>query len=184
MGSVVLGTTMSVDGFIADRNGDSSILYPDLENLRHTDMLKESIARTGAVVMGRRAYDMAAGDFTGYEYQVPIFVVTHHVPQTAIKGENDNLTVTFVTAGVESAVQMAQSAAGDKDVTVIGGASTAQQCLQAGLVDELQIGIFPILLGDGLRFFDDDIGGEATRFEKLGVMETETRTDIRYRVLT
>lgn len=77
---------------------------------------------------------------------------------------------------------MARSAAGDKDVTVIGGASTAQQCMKAGLVDELQIGIFPILLGDGLRMFDE-IGSEPTRLEKLRVMESATRTDIRFRVL-
>lgn len=102
MGTVVLGMTMSVDGFVADRNSDLSSLYPDLDDLRHTDMLKESIARTGAVVMGRRAYGMADGDFTDYEYQVPIFVVTHHVPETVTRGENSRLTLTFVTAGIES----------------------------------------------------------------------------------
>lgn len=183
MGSVVLGMTMSVDGFVADRTGSLSVLYPDLDELRHTEMLKEEIARTGAVVMGRRAFDIADGDLSGYEFQVPIFVVTHHDPQTPITGENDNLTVTFVTGGVEKAVQMAQTAAGDKDVTVIGGASIAQQCLRAGLVDELVLGIFPIILGNGLRMFDG-VGDEPIRLEKLRVMESETRTDIRYRVLT
>src|SRR5207249_3435023 len=84
---VILGTTMSLDGFINDRNGSVQSLYPDLEELRKTEMLQESIRTTGAVVMGRHAYDMGEGDFTDYEYQVPIFVLTHHVPEKVAKGE-------------------------------------------------------------------------------------------------
>jgi len=72
---------MSLDGFIADRNGDVSRLYPDIDELRKTERLQESIKRTGAVVMGRHAYDMAEGDFTDYEFHVPIFVLTHNVPE-------------------------------------------------------------------------------------------------------
>ena len=64
-------------------------------------MLQEEIRTTGAVVMGRHSYDMAEGDLTGYEYQVPIFVLTHRVPEMAIKGQNENLTVTFVTDGID-----------------------------------------------------------------------------------
>src|SRR5262245_53232659 len=137
MAKVVVGTTMSLDGFVNDRNGDVSRLYPDLDVLRKTKFLHDSIRTTGAVVMGRRAYDMAGGDLTGYEYQVPIFVLTHHLPATTPKGQNEKLSVTFVTDGIESAIAKAKAAAGDRDVTVIGGASTAQQCMQAGLVDEL-----------------------------------------------
>ncbi len=69
MGKVILGTTMSLDGFIADRHGDVSRLYPDLDALRKTEMLQEEIRTTGAVVMGRHAYDMAQGDLTGYEFR-------------------------------------------------------------------------------------------------------------------
>jgi dihydrofolate reductase len=127
MGKVILGTTMSLDGFINDRNGSVSRLYPDLAALRKTEMLQESIKTTGAVVMGRRAYDMAEGDFTDYEFQVPIFVLTHDAPEKAAKGENERLTFTFVTGGIESAIEKAKVAAGDKYVTVIGGANTAQQ---------------------------------------------------------
>src|SRR5712692_4906616 len=154
MAKVLLGTTMSLDGFIADRNGDVSRLYPDLDALRKTSLLQESIQRTGAVVMGRHAYDMAQGDFTGYEFQAPIFVLTHHVPEQVAQGENENLKFTFVTDGIESAIAKAKAAAADKCVTVIGGANTAQQLINANLVDELLIGIVPILLGDGLRFFE------------------------------
>src|SRR5260221_3596010 len=104
-----------------DRNGDVSRLYPDLEAVRQTEMLQEEIRTTGAVVMGRRAYDMAEGDLTNYEFQVPVFVLTHHVPDMVIKGENDKLTVTFVTDGIQSALEKAKAAAGDKDVMVVGG---------------------------------------------------------------
>lgn len=180
MGKVVLGMTMSLDGFINDRNGSVSRLYPDLAALGETEMLQESIRTTGAVVMGRYAYDMAQGDFTGYEFQTPIFVVTHKAPETVAKGENEKLKFTFVTNGVESAIQQAKAAAGDKDVTVIGGASTAQQYLKAGLVDELEIGIVPVLLGGGLRFFDhlEPIG-----LEVISVIENPGRTDLKYRVV-
>src|SRR5947209_8461457 len=104
MGKIILGTTMSLDGFIADRNGDLSRLYPDLGELRKTEFLQESINNTGAVVMGRHAYDMAEGDLTGYEYQVPIFVVTHEAPAQVAKGQNGSLTLTYVTDGIESAL--------------------------------------------------------------------------------
>jgi len=76
MAKVIVGTTMSLDGFMNDRQGSLGRLYPNLEDLRETEMLQESMRSTGAVVMGRHAYDLANGDFTGYEYQVPIFVVT------------------------------------------------------------------------------------------------------------
>src|SRR6266700_3662106 len=101
MGKVLLGMTMSLDGFVNDRNGDVLSLYPDLAALRETELLQESINTTGAVVMGRHAYDMAQGDFTNYEYQVPIFVLTHVVPEKVAKGQNGQLTFTFVTDGIE-----------------------------------------------------------------------------------
>jgi dihydrofolate reductase len=136
MGKVIVGATMSLNGFMNDRKGDVSRLYPDREALRTTEMLQEEIQMTGAVVMGRRSYDMGEGDLTDYEYQVPIFVLTHAVPEKVAKGQNDQLTVTFVTDGIERAIAQAKAAAGDKQVTVVGGANTAQQCLRAGLVDD------------------------------------------------
>ena len=115
MGKVLVGTTMSLDGFIQDRNGDVSRLYPDLAALRKTEMLQEAIQTTGAVVMGRRAFDMGDPDWyvDNYEYQVPIFVLTHAVPEKAVKGENDKLTLTFITDGIERAIEKAKAAAGE-----------------------------------------------------------------------
>src|SRR5881398_2917885 len=114
MGNVIIGATMSLDWFMNDRHGDVSRLYQDFEALRKTEMLQEEIRTTGAVVMGKRAYDMAEGDLTDYEYQVPIFVLTHHLPEKVAKGVNDQLTVTFVTEGIQRAIAKAQAAAGDK----------------------------------------------------------------------
>src|SRR2546423_8393875 len=182
MGKVIIGATMSLDGFMNDRNGDVSRLYPDLEALRRTEMLQEEIQTTGAVVMGRRAYDMAEGDLTDYEYQVPIFVLTHDVPVKVAKGENDKLTVTFVTDGIESAIAKAKAAAGGKHVMVIGGANTAQQCLRAGLVDEIHIGIVPVLFGEGLRFFEPHVN-EQMELERTRVFVSPTRTDLWFRVV-
>jgi dihydrofolate reductase len=182
MGNVIIGATLSLDGFMNDRNGDISRLYPDFEALHETEMLQEEIQTTGAVVMGRHAYDMAQGDLTGYEYQVPIFVLTHHVPKEAIRGENDRLTVTFVTDGIERAIEQAKTAARDKQVTVVGGAQTAQQCLRAGLVDEIHIGIVPVLFGEGLRFFEPLVN-EQMHLERTRVFVSPTRTDLWFRVV-
>jgi dihydrofolate reductase len=134
------------------------------------------------VVMGRRAYDMAQGDFTGYEFQVPIFVLTHQAPETVAKGENDRLRFTFVTDGIEHAIAQARTAAGAKDVTVIGGAQTVQQCLQADLVDELQIDLVPLLLGGGLRLFEQP-GSKPVELERIRVIEYPWFTHLRFRVL-
>jgi len=182
MGNVIIGASMSLDGFMNDRHGDVSRLYPDFEALRRTEMLQEEIRTTGAVVMGRRAYDMGEGDLTDYEYQVPIFVLTHTVPEQVVKGENDHLTVTFVMDGIESAIEKAKAAAGDKHVMVVGGANTAQQCLRAELVDEIHIGMVPVLFGEGLRFFEPLVN-EQLELERTRIFESPTRTDLWFRVV-
>jgi dihydrofolate reductase len=182
MGNVIVGATMSLDGFMSDRNGDVSRLYTDFDALHGTAMLREEIRSTGAVVMGRHAFDMAEGDLTDYEYQTPIFVLTHHIPKQEVKGLNDRLAVTFVTDGIESAITKAKAAANGKQVTVVGGADTAQQCLSAGLVDEIHIGIVPVLLGDGRRFFEP-LANEELKLVQKQVFESPTRTDLWYTVI-
>jgi len=150
--------------------------------MRQTDLLQEEIGRTGAVVMGRRAYAMAQGDFTGYEFQVPIFVLTHHAPEHAAKGENDKLKFHFVTDGVESVIRQAKAAAGDKDVTVVGGANFIQGLLKAGLIDELQVSLIPIFLGEGLRQFEN-LPDDQIKLEKVRVEESGPRTTLFFRVV-
>lgn len=184
MGKVIVGLTLSLDGYINDQKGRVDRLYPDLGALRHTELWRESIARTGAVVMGRHAYAMGDPDsfVDHYEYQVPIFVLTHSAPERRPK-ENDRLRFTFVAEGIESAIAQAKAAAGDKDVSVIGGANTAQQCIRARLLDELNIGLVPVFLGGGLRPFEH-IGTEPLELERIQVIESPTRTDLRFRVIT
>ena len=185
MGKVVLGMTMSLDGFINDRSGSVEALYPDLAALRETGPLKESIQNTGAVVMGRNSFAMAEDpdSFAGtYEYQVPIFVLTHQPPKRHPK-EVGTLTFTFVTDGIESAIMQAKAAAGDKDVNVIGAASTAQQCLEAGFANELHIDIMPVFLGAGLRPFEG-IDERQIQLERLKVVELPGgTTHLRFRVV-
>ena len=185
MAKVVLGMTVSLDGFINDRDGSVADLYPDLVAWRETEPGKESIQSTGAVVMGRNSYAMSEDPdwFAGnYEYQVPIFVLTHAPPEKHPK-ETRDLTFTFVTDGIESAIRQAKEAAGEKDVNVIGAASTAQQCLKAGLADELQVDIMTVLLGDGLRPFED-IDQRQVQLERLTVMELpHGRTHLRLRII-
>jgi dihydrofolate reductase len=184
MGKVIAGMTMSLDGFINDRNGSAQGLSPDFDELLEAPSFKTMVKNTGAVIMGRHVYEMAdpfmwAND--DYEFQTPIFVLTHSPPEKYPKG-NDKLSFTFVTDGIESAVTQARQAAGDKDVQVIGGADTIQQCLNAGLCDELQIDVMPILLGGGLELFEN-IDTEMVRLQRIKVEETTAmRTSITFRV--
>ncbi len=179
---VILGMTVSLDGFINNRDGDVGSLYADLAEMDETPQMLQAIQDTGAIVMGRRAYEMGNGDYSGYEFQVPIFVVTHDIPASAAKGENDKLSFTFVTDGIESAIMQAQAAANGKDVVVVGGASVGQQLLKAGLVNELQIDIVPILLGKGLRLFEN-LEEQEIKLEKIRLDEVLARTQLQFRVI-
>lgn len=155
MAKVIVGMTTSIDGFVADQSGSVKLLYPDLAALQGTAYMNALIAETGAVLMGRRAFEMAEDPnwFVGnYEFQVPIFVLTHRPPSVMPK-HDEHLTFTFVTDGVESAIAQATAAARDKAVQVVGGISVIQQVLRAGLADELHLDVMLVLLGTGRRLF-------------------------------
>jgi dihydrofolate reductase len=126
-------------------------------------VMRESFATTGAVVMGRRMFSGGGGPWEddpnadGWwgddpPFRVPVFVLTHHPRETVTK--QGGTTFTFVTDGIEAAFDQARAAAGDGDVSVAGGASGVQQYLAAGVIDEFQIHVAPVLLGDGVRLFD------------------------------
>jgi dihydrofolate reductase len=156
LGKLVAGMTVSLDGFVADRNGSNEALYPDLEDLQGGEFMNSLIAETGSVLMGRTTFDMSEDPdwYAGnYEFQVPIFVVTHRPPAIKPK-EDENISFTFVTEGVEASAALARDAAGDRSVTVVGGPNLIQQLLRAGLVDELHVDVMPLLLGDGLPLFE------------------------------
>lgn len=184
MSKVITGMTMSLDGFVNDRQGSVDPLYADFAELHKMPSFQKMIEDTGAVVMGRHVYEMAdpfvwASD--DYEFQVPIFVLTHTPPAKYPPG-NGKLSFTFVTDGIESALAQASSAAGDKDIQVIG-ADTIQQCLNAGLCDELQIDIMPVLLGEGLRLFEH-IDTDKITLERIKTEEvTSDRTSLFFKVL-
>jgi dihydrofolate reductase len=185
MGKVIAGMTMSLDGFINDRHGSAEKLSPDFAEFINSPSFKEIIKNTGAAVMGRHVYEMAdpfmwAND--DYEFQTPIFVLTHRPPEKYPKG-NGKLSFTFVTEGIESAISQAKLAAVNKDVQVIGGATTIQQCLNAGLCDELQVDIMPLLLGKGLRLFEN-IDVDKIKLGRKRVEEiTPFRTSITFKVM-
>ncbi len=182
---VIVGMTTSLDGFISDRNGALDGMYADGEELSASEVWKEMIEETGAVVMGRKCFAMDDPDSYAdtYEFQVPIFVVTHQPPAKAPK-HNEKLSFTFVTDGVESAVAQAKLAAGDKAVQVVGGADVIQQVLRSGLADELSIDVMPVLYGAGQRLLDDpDLAH--VKLEKIDVREVTAggpRTMLRFRV--
>jgi dihydrofolate reductase len=111
---------------------------------------------------------------------VPIFVLTHRPPATPPR-RNERLFFTFVTDGLDAAVARARAAAGEKAVTVVGGASVNQQLLAAGAVDEIHVDVMPVLLGSGLRLFEK--APQGMTLEKLGVVEAGARTSLRFRVV-
>jgi dihydrofolate reductase len=151
-------------------------------------LVEESTSSTGAVVMGRRMFsggsgpwedDSNAGGWWGDDppFHAPVFVVTHH-PRELLQ-QQGGTSFTFVTDGVESAVQQARAVASDKDVLVAGGGSVVQQCLAAGLLDEIQVHVVPVLLGTGVRLFED---ASPARLEITRVVERPLATHIRYRI--
>jgi dihydrofolate reductase len=180
MATVHAGMTMSLDGFVADRRGGTARLSdPGASN--GSAYMDELIRETGAVVLGRRTFAMAEDPdwYVGnYEFQVPIFVVTHTPPPVPPK-QDENLTFTFVTDGIASAVAQARAAAGERAVKVIG-TSVVRQALRAGLADELHVDVAPVLLGAGLPLFGDpDLDG--VTLEKIDARNVGTFTALRFR---
>ncbi len=214
MGELTFEVTMSLDGFIAGPNptlekplGEGGErLHEWMYGLasfreRHgldggetnadSELLEESMARTGATLMGRRMFSGGAGPWEddpnadGWwgddpPFRMPVFVLTHHARETVTK--QGGTSFTFVTDGIESALEQARAAAEEKDVAVAGGASVAQQYLKAGLLDELYIHVAPLLLGGGVRLFDD-LGTEQVDLEGTGAIQSPAVTHLRYRLV-
>ena len=113
-------------------------------------------------------------------FRAPVFVLSHQAREPWVR--KGGTTFTFVTDGFESALEQARAAAGDKDVRIAGGANTVQQFIKAGLIDELQIHLAPVLLGDGVRLFEH-IDPEHVDLEKTRVIDSPRVTHLRYRVV-
>jgi dihydrofolate reductase len=151
------------------------------------ELVGEMQERTGAFVMGRRMFsggegqwedDPKANGWWGDDppFGAPVFVVTHHPREPLTLGST---TFTFVTEGIEEAIRKARDAAGDRDVQVSGGASVAQQALNAGLLDELHIHVAPVLLGDGVRLLERV---DPRAIELVRVVESPNVTHLEYRM--
>lgn len=190
MSKVILDMSMSLDGFIAGANVSKE--YPmgiNGENL-HTwmfstprdkvdvDVESEMFERTGAVILGNRTFEVGVDLWEDVPFPVPTFVLTHKKRETLIQKSG---TFTFVTDGIESALQQARAVAGDKDVRLMG-ADIAQQFFSAGLIDEIQINHVPILLGDGVRLFEH-LGTHIRQLVKDRILVSPYVTHIRYQVL-
>jgi dihydrofolate reductase len=179
MAKVIIHVTMSLDGFMA--RADDSI---DWAFKFGTDsMIDEIMGEIGAVVMGNRGFPEGEVYFGadslpyGGMVQVPQFVVTHKPRDPLTIGP---LTFTFVDS-IEAAVAQARAAAGARSVTLLG-ASIDQQCLKAGLVDEILIHLVPILLGEGIRLFEH-LGPEPMELERTEIVATAGITSLRFRVV-
>ena len=151
------------------------------------DLVNEWQDASGAVVMGRRMFSGGAGPWAddpnadGWwvddpPFHVPVFVLAHHPRDTVVK--EGGTSFTFVTQGIEAALEQARTAADGKDVHLGGGATAVQQYLNAGLLDELNIHLVPVLLGNGgVRLLD---GLEPTELELTRVIESDAVTHLRY----
>jgi dihydrofolate reductase len=203
MGKVHVDITMSLDGYVAGPNdGPDLPLGEGGEELhewvfgleswrkahgleggttgRDAEVLDEAIRDNGAVVLGRRMFDNAHGWGDNPPFHVPVFVLTHEAREPIAK--EGGTTFTFVTDGIESALEQAKAAAGDRNVSIAGGANTIQQYVNAGLVDELQIHVAPLLLGGGIRLFDS-LRADQIELETTRVIDSPEVTHIRFRVV-
>lgn len=146
---------------------------------RDSELMREWFDATGAVVMGRMMYDTGE-EFWGDNppFRTPVFVLTNRPRPTLVK--EGGTSFTFVTDGIHSALEQAKAAAGDRNVDIGGGAHTVRQYLAADLVDELQLHVVPVLLGDGLRLFEG-LGARRRDLERVRVVETPLATHLKYR---
>jgi dihydrofolate reductase len=151
-------------------------------------LIEEAQSGVGAVIMGRNMFGGGPGPWGedpwqgwwGEEppFRTPVFVLTHHERQPLTLGET---TFNFVTDGIESALEQAKGAAGELDVHLAGGGEVGGQYLSAGLVDQMQLNVVPLLLGDGTRLFETGTG-EGRKLEQILVVEAPGVTHLRYRV--
>ena len=190
MSSMIWHVTMSLDGFIAGQDDSMDWVVAQWsdggENTRDIDVQRSAVADevlqgAGAILGGRRWYDVAVRKFDGYEgiyggqWTGPVFVLTHRPPDA-----DHHPAITFLSGDLSHAVTTATAAAAGKDVIVFG-ASLAVQCLRAGLLDEIVIHLVPVLLGDGVRLIDMLDSGPVS-LERTLVATSGQVTDLRFAV--
>ena len=197
MATVFVGFTMSLDGFIATpddstenlfdwfNGGDTAVVLPNGRMIVRlapaSAMAMRDIWQTvGAVVAGRRMFDIAQGWGGRHPLNAPVFVVSHSIPEGWPRDDAPFTFVTDATGAVEWAIEQAKEVAGEKSV-IVAGANVAQQALKAGLVDELEVDLVPVLLGRGIRAFEY-LGVEPIKLERTIVVAAPGVTHLRFRV--
>ena len=198
MTDVIIQMSLSLDGYIAGPNDSDTNGLGDRGERLHNwmfagggapgegltgadqEVFDDLRSATGAMITGRRLYDITHGWEGTHPFgAVPTFVVSRDVPEEVPSGATPFI---FVRDGIASAVAQAKEAAGERDVYVIGGASTVRQLLDAGLADELRIDLIPFLLGGGIRLFDK-LGRKPISLEQVRTTSSSAVTHVRYRVL-
>ena len=189
MGVVLSSHSISLDGFVgqADRSpgplhdwlfaGEHSSRHSESMRLSEEsrDLFDSAVDRVGATIVGRRTYEDSGRWGGELPFDWPFYVVTHEPPEDA-----DEVPFEFVTEGVERAVELGRAAAGDKNVTLMGGDIT-RQCLEAGLLDEIHVDLVPVVLGEGVPFFGE--GYPTAGLELMRVVDAPGVTHLSYRVL-
>ena len=177
MAAVRWHVLMSLDGYVAAPGDDMGWVF-DVAGPSGTR--DEMVRTTGAIVMGRRTYEVEDRERPGIyggAWKGALFVLTHEPPASV----PDWMTGTFVHDGLAVAIEKAQAAAGDGKVGILG-AGVARQCLDAGLLDEIVVQVAPTMLGDGVRMLDSP-GGRRVNLERTGVAQSGRLVDISYRVV-
>ncbi|WP_067488946.1 dihydrofolate reductase family protein [Actinomadura hibisca] len=196
MGKIYTAATMSLDGYISGpgetgfdhlfrwfSGGDVEVRTTDPNLTFHLTeqsaaAFLPSIEATGALVVGRRLFDLTGGWGGRHTMDKPVVVLTHRVPDKRPGGDDDFV---FVTGGIEEAVDTARRLAGDLDVGVNGG-GIASQCLDAGLLEEIRVSVAPVLLGGGVPFFDALKGAPVELEGPVDVVREPLVTHLTYRV--
>jgi dihydrofolate reductase len=156
-----------------------------------SELVAEGVSAAGATVMGRKMFSGGSGPWEsdpramgwwGDEppFHTPVFVLTHHARER--EEMEGGTTFFFITDGIKAAVERAREAADDRDVAIAGGANAIQQALSAGLVDEMQVHVAPILLGGGTRLFGED--ADLVRLEATRVLASPRATHVTFDVLS
>jgi dihydrofolate reductase len=198
MGKVTTHGTVSLDGYVVGPDGSGGDLLfswfdaGDVEfpswnpefNLRMTESdhryMREVNDRIGVIVIGRKMFDQTDGWGGRHPFDTPIVVVTHALPEPWIAA-HPGAPFTFVTDGVESAIEQARAIAGDRDVEVTPG-SLLSQCLELGLIDEISFDLVPVLLGGGVSFFEELTSAPIILDGPTLVLEGTRVTHLRYTV--
>jgi dihydrofolate reductase len=203
MGKVRTGHTTSLDSFIAGPNdslevpmgeggerllawyfgGDTEYRLPGTEMVfkvapQTAELLRKTRTTTGALLTGMRTFDLTHGWGGRHPLDVPVFVVTHKAPPEWVA---EGSPFTFVKDGLESAVEQAKVAAGNKDVGVIG-ANLVQQCIRAGLLDDIHLDVVPVVLGGGIGLFDH-LGSGPIELQRTRVIEGAGVTHLTFRLV-